>query len=487
MAERTVSGPPRRRVLGGLLDADGWIWALVKSLFWLLVMIMALGYIPDRAYYFTVLRTISLGVDPATKPGSYLSFVNLCPPENGGLPCPVPAGALLAWQPSPSELALPAPRTDGGLAQLGTTLLYIGGSDGSQPTADVYVATTQDGNFAPWAQGPALPEPRADAAIVSFAGSVYVIGGRGADGSPTATTFVLTTDPETGDLTEWTLAAAPDVPLELPKPLAGAAAVAAPDGIFLIGGTDGSAPGAAVWKATSTNAKWAAWKEQAPLLEERVDAGAAVVGDFLWVYGGSSAAGPSTLVQVGQVVEGSISVFGAQPDNAVFNLPEARTNASTFSANGGLYLVGGTDGSATQPELYWTVPDPATASMTGWQHLPPMDLPEPGLAGAPALVSGPYVFIVGGDSGGQIQTGSARANLSPGAPFFQVTALGGLTVPGLNIGGEVGQQLGYLAAAGAGTVNFVILLIVGWAFVNRERVGAVWRRIQERRRQLRTG
>ncbi|HLA17576.1 MAG TPA: hypothetical protein VJZ72_11835, partial [Candidatus Limnocylindrales bacterium] len=192
-------------------------------------------------------------------------------------------------------------------------------------------------------------------------------------------------------------------------------------------------------------------------------------------------------VQVGQVADAKVSVFGAQPDSATFNLPEARTNASMFTANGALYLVGGTDGSTTQPQLFWTVPDPTTASMSGWHNLAAMDLPAPGLAGAPALVSGPNVILLGGVSGGQVQTGSVRANLAPGAPFFQVTALGGLTIPALNIGGEVGQQLGYLAAAGAGTVDFIVLLIVGWAFVNREKVAAVWRRIRERRRQLRTG
>ena len=487
MTGRTVSGPPRRRVLGGLLDADGWLWAFIKAMFWLVVFIMALGYIPDRAYYFTVLKTISVGVNPATTPGSYLSFVNLCPPENGNLPCPAPVGAIQAWQPSPPELALPAPRVDGGVAQVGTSLLYIGGSDGTSPTDAVYVAETSSGTFGPWTAGPALPEPRSDAAVISFGGSVFVIGGGDAAGAPTTSTFILTPDPATRALGTWKTASEANIPLDLTVPRVGARAVGGPDGIFLVGGSDAAGPTKTVMKATLTGAKWTAWQDQAPLIEERVDAGAAIIGDFLWVYGGSSASGPSKLVQVGQVADAKVSVFGAQPDSATFNLPEARTNASMFTANGALYLVGGTDGSTTQPQLFWTVPDPTTASMSGWHNLAAMDLPAPGLAGAPALVSGPNVILLGGVSGGQVQTGSVRANLAPGAPFFQVTALGGLTIPALNIGGEVGQQLGYLAAAGAGTVDFIVLLIVGWAFVNREKVAAVWRRIRERRRQLRTG
>ena len=41
-------------------------------------------------------------------------------------------------------------------------------------------------------------------------------------------------------------------------------------------------------------------------------------------------------------------------------------------------------------------------------------------------------------------------------------------MPGLKIDGEIGQQLGYLNAAGAGTVNFVVLLLIGWAFAHKE-------------------
>ena len=51
-----------------------------------------------------------------------------------------------------------------------------------------------------------------------------------------------------------------------------------------------------------------------------------------------------------------------------------------------------------------------------------------------------------------------------------------MTVPGLQIGGEIGQQLGYLAAAGVGTGNFVILVIVAWMFNHRPQIAAWWQR-----------
>jgi hypothetical protein len=55
-------------------------------------------------------------------------------------------------------------------------------------------------------------------------------------------------------------------------------------------------------------------------------------------------------------------------------------------------------------------------------------------------------------------------------------------VPGLKIEGEIGQQLGYLNAAGAGTVDFVLLIIVGWAFAHREEARRMVGRIVRRRR-----
>ena len=62
---------------------------------------------------------------------------------------------------------------------------------------------------------------------------------------------------------------------------------------------------------------------------------------------------------------------------------------------------------------------------------------------------------------------SYRANTAPTSPYFQL-GLVGATVPGLKIEGEIGQQLGYLNAAGAGTVDFVILILIGWAFAHKE-------------------
>ena len=68
-------------------------------------------------------------------------------------------------------------------------------------------------------------------------------------------------------------------------------------------------------------------------------------------------------------------------------------------------------------------------------------------------------------------TSSLRSNLAPQAPFFQAGLIGA-TIPAMKIEGELGQQLGMLSAAGAGTLNFAILIFVGWLFAHRPQVSA---------------
>jgi hypothetical protein len=489
MVEETLKRPPvRRRVLGGLLDADGWTWAGIKAFFWLVVLILMLGYLPDRAYYFTVFSTIDLGFDPSKPPASYVTPINLCPPENDGLPCPPPTGAALPWQVSPPQLALPAPRTDGALVQVGTRLLYIGGTDGQRPSSDVYVSSiVGQGNFSPWEAGPPLPEPRVDPAVVFFGGSVYVIGGSNASGAPTTTTFVLTPDPTTGALGSWQRASDANLPLDLPAPRTGAAAVAAADGIFLVGGADAQGPTASVWKSTLKGTTLGPWTPQAQLVQPRVNASAAIVGNFLWVYGGADAAGPSRFVQVGFIPAsgdqaGQVVQFGVQAESSPINLPAPRTKAAGFTANGALYLVGGADAQGPKSELYWLIPDPTTAATTGWQHLPQSDLPPGGLAGAGVATTGANAFLVGGTTTGGVVTSAERTNLAPKPPFFQVSLLGGLTVPALKIGGEIGQQLGYLNAAAVFTVDFAILVYIGYLFNHPDKARALRDRLFGRRR-----
>jgi hypothetical protein len=466
----------RKRALFGLLDGDGWTWASIKAAIWFVIIVMMLGYLPDRAYYFTVFPTIDLGV-------LVYSPINFCPPSNRTLPCPALVGVTLPWDGSPAELGLPSGgRTDGSAVQLGTKLAFVGGSDGKAASDQTYLADLYSGTFGPWKAGPVLPAPRSAAAVVVLNSSVYVVGGNGPDGKPTDTVYVAAQDLATGAVGAF---AANDA-LKLPEPRSSAVLVAAGDGLILVGGSNGTSAQGTVWKSTLDSAgKLKAWVPQAslPVGQEVSQASGALIGDFVYVYGGRTATGVvgtvlrghigTTKETLGQVVSWDIGGGGT-------NLPVARARGAGFSANGALYLVGGSDDAGPHQQVYWTVPD-AKGDLSGWQHLDATDLPV-GLAGGSAVVSGAQAFVIGGTTADQpAVAGAARAGLAPQPPFFQL-GLFGATVPALKVGGEIGQQLGYLNAAGVASVDFVLLLLIGWALAHKERsremLGRVIRRLR---------
>jgi N-acetylneuraminic acid mutarotase len=476
-----------RRVLFGLLDADGWGWAGVRSVLWTLVIILMLGYIPDRAYYLTVSPTVELGLNMA-------SLVNICPGENEGLPCPAPAGALIPWK-SATEADLPGDGVDGSLLQAGSHLYYVGGTSGAPrlATTNVSVATIDAAGLSAWAAGTPLPEGRAHAGVAFFAGKAYIIGGASDTAPATASVYVGTPDATSGLITAWERLDA----LELPAARSGTSVTVVSDGIVVLGGegTDRSSA-TTVWKAKlGASGELEPWADFMELPEPRSFAAAAVVGDSIYVWGGNDASGPAAGslrgdIAVAPAAGGGHSAPVVSPDaeaqgdaeiGTIFrwrategegNLPTPRDGAAMWSANGTLYLAGGTvDGTAT-PSVLWAAPAAATG-IAKWTSVELSDLPaDAARVGASGVVIGAHVLLLGGsDASGAYNAGALSAGTSPKAPVFRV-GLFGLTVPGLALQGEVGQQIGFLSAAGAWTLNFVIMLGAAVAYGQRERFRA---------------
>ncbi len=313
--------------------------------------------------------------------------------------------------------------------------------------------------------------------MLSLSGAPYVIGGRDAAGNPTTTGFKGTL--KDGALTSWEAAA--DV--ALPVPLADAAGIATINGIFVFGGrsTD-NAPSAKVYQAvlgTGASAKLGKWAEvtQLPLPEARADHTAVLNGNFIYVLGGTGPSGVSNSVFfLALGTTGSPKVnpttnlpFGwgvSVAQSAGYALPEPRARHVTFTNSGAIYVIGGAaaDGSLQTTNL-WAVPDPVSGTIPrGWNRLPASDLPDAvAQAGVANIAS--TAFLIGGDTANGPTGGAVRANLAPARPFFRL-GLFGVTVPALSIKGEIGQQLGYLAAGGAALGLFVLLTIIGIAYAH---------------------
>ena len=366
---------------------------------------------------------------------------------------------------------------------LGTTYLYAGGTDGSAPVKDVYFSqAVGTGNLDKWRPAPASPRPRADAASAVIGSTVFVIGGYGPDGKPTSTVYSLTRGQDGTLPAEWTVVDA----AALPEPRAGAVAVAVSDGLVLVGGTDGTAAKNTVWKTkTDTDGAPGAWTAQSPLFQAVVDATAVHVGDVVFVIGGRNDKGePVATVQQGLV--GGPEAPADDPNAIVAlwrvseqtNLPGPRTNLSSFTANGAIYVQGGSDGSVPRTETLWAQPD-ANGVIPGWKHLAQTDLGQ-GLEGSRRRRVRVTRVPHRRPHPEGVTADIARTNLAPQQPFFQLGLLGA-TVPALKIDGEVGQQLGYLNAATVGAINFILLILVAYALNHKEKVRALVERYRRRR------
>jgi N-acetylneuraminic acid mutarotase len=474
MAEYALPpGAVRRRTVFGLLDADGWGWASIKATFWFLLVIFLLGYVPDRAYYFTVSPTIDVGFNA-------ISPVNLCPAENDRgarkLPCPAPAGAIIPWDASPPELALPQGRSGALVFTSGTTLYLIGGEAATGATASVLSTTvSDDGNLSKWTEAVALPAPRSHATVLNLSGVPYVIGGLDASGQPTQTVYEGTVDQ--GALTGWT----ESTDLALPVGLSDAVGTSTASGLYLFGGRTADGLSAKTWfsELGATTAKLGAWTEltELPLPEARAEATVANTGASVYVLGGVGPNGVSNMVfYLGLDSKGKPALnpkterpFGwgvSTAQSASAALPEPRAGATTFVNSGAIWVIGGRGfDNAVTNTAFWAVPNSSDGTISTWSDLEVLNLPEP-RAGATTAALGQHVFLTGGSNNTGLLDSSLRADLAPRTPFFRV-GLFGLTFPALSIKGEIGQQLGYIVAGSAALGDFVILVIIGWMYSHK--------------------
>ena len=486
MAQQALPpGAVRRRAMFGLLDADGWGYATMKAGWWFLFIIFMLGYIPNLAYYFTVSNTVKVGYN-------FLSVVNWCPNGNATLPCPAPIGAVVPWQTSPSELALPAGLSGAVAVPSGTHLYLVGGRTAAGVIGDVSETVVSDsGNFAAWAAGPALPAPRADAAFAALSGVPYIIGGLDASGKPTDTVYVGTV--ENGQLTGWSLADGTNgtIDLHLPVAVSGASAVASPNGLYVFGGKTADGISNQVISSIQTTTlpvQLQPWKslDPIPLPEPRAAASAVIIGNSIYVVGGLGPNGATSSIYRLTLASGVPAVDASTGQDmpwaiapASQELPSARSSTAGFTANGSLYIIGGTDASgAPLSDMLWSIP--ATSGDLGpWQQLDETQLPSPRTAAAIAPI-GSYAFLIGGDGGSGPVADSFRANISPAPPYFQL-GLMGATIPALSIKGEIGQQLGYINAMTVGIVNFVVLILIGLAFSHRRQTLKLFEKVSRGR------
>ncbi|MEZ4596320.1 MAG: hypothetical protein R3C32_05430, partial [Chloroflexota bacterium] len=154
------------------------------------------------------------------------------------------SGKLSGWR-SIGELPLPEPRAGATAVAVGEFLYVLGGEGLAGPSTTIYrlsltegvPATNDQDVLIGWASAPAsqqLPEPRAQAASFTSNGSIYVIGGDGADGTATDTMYWAVPNSATGDLPAWQQLDQ----IELPEARADLGVAAVGTHAYVVGGED---------------------------------------------------------------------------------------------------------------------------------------------------------------------------------------------------------------------------------------------------------
>jgi Kelch motif len=208
-----------------------------------------------------------------------------------GLPAPVPAtGATTAAPqgpvPTASPLgALPNPRADSAVSSIGSKAYLVGGDDGTK--ADASVLATADGRA--FSSVASLLTPVRFPAVAAVGRKLYVFGGEvaSASGAWTPVDEIQMVDPfrHTARIVG-----------HLPQALSQAAAVTLANQVFVVGGLSGVSPGASatIWWWDLLHKKLFPVGQ---LKEGVCRAGVALSGSSIWVVGGESNGAPVAAIQ----------------------------------------------------------------------------------------------------------------------------------------------------------------------------------------------
>jgi hypothetical protein len=192
-----------------------------------------------------------------------------------------------------------------------------------------------------WLHGPNLPSPRQDAAAAVLGGRIYVIGGFGAGGNPTDTTFVLEPAPGTNLAPSPDQPPAPTLPVgtwstvrPIPEVIDHAAAATLDGYIYVAGGTVEKLVTNKFWRYDPASDSWASLP---PLPIPRYAPTMQPFDGKLYVIGGTSSHGHDEL---------AIEVY--DPATAAWSLIQdalsvEREASATALFGGRIALVGGRD------------------------------------------------------------------------------------------------------------------------------------------------
>lgn len=291
--------------------------------------------------------------------------------------------------------ALPEPRAGMAVTTIGLNLYAIGGetAEGVSPTTLVYTS-----GQAGWRTAASKPTAVADAGAAVLAEQIYVAGGRGADGRPTAAFEAYSPGNNA-----WRAVAA------LPRPLSGAAVAANGGYLYLIGGEAATGAAAEVYRYDPAAD---GWRPLPPLREARAYAAVGVIGNTLFVVGGRNETGELASCEQLATAEARWS--------ACRDMLAPRAGATAAALFNRLYVVGG---GPAEPAPYGELYDLNTDT---WQilNLPMLEAGQSwNRLGVGAIET--RLYLLGGVQNGRLAAAGYVYDPFPYQFFFPSTTLGG--------------------------------------------------------------
>jgi hypothetical protein len=272
---------------------------------------------------------------------------------------------------------LPAPRESFAFASAnvdGVSYLYAIGGDEASGVSDALLRYDLAADR--WQAYSDKPTAVADVQAVVIGGKIYVPGGRTADGN--ATDVLEVYDPQ---LDTWN-----DQVAALPAPRSRYALAAVEGKLYLFGGWHDGAFADQVWQYTPDTDRWTVL---GPMDMARADAGAAVLGDQIFLFGGENEQG---LLDRHQRYNPAASQGNPWTPRAP--LPEPRSRMAVAFASERFFVLGG-GGEALS----------YSNALNEWQPTPPLPL-DAALSGARGQMLGnSKLYIAGGSLDGARQAG----------------------------------------------------------------------------------
>ena len=198
---------------------------------------------------------------------------------------------------------------------------------------------------------------------------------------------------------------------QLPVPRSGLSSVTLGAAAYLVGGYDGASYAAAVLSTTNGTSFTTVAKLSVPVRYAAVTG----TGNIIWVFGGETPAGPTSIIQRVEITAGRAAVVG--------HLPGVLSGAVAFTLGGRIFVAGGRGagpGAASRTVLAF---DPARHSVTAAGTLPV------GVSNAAAAVTGGTAFVVGGDNGHRQLPSVTQVRLVPVTAGFSAVNPGTPVTP----------------------------------------------------------